>query len=172
MDKKLHYIVVTGIIVKAGKYLITKRNSKEAAFPSLWTVPGGKLRQDDYIKTKKDTSDNWYNVLEKLLEREIGEEVGLKVKNIRYLLSLVYKRSDGIPTLILSFYCDYASGNVKLSEELVEFAWIKKPDLLSYKFVPGLREEIEIVDKVLKKNITSNWKGKYDSDKDKSIRDG
>ena len=40
---KAHYIVVTGILVKAGKYLIVKRAGWEKAFPEKWTVPGGKL---------------------------------------------------------------------------------------------------------------------------------
>lgn len=171
-DEKLHYIVVTGIVIKNGKYLIAQRSKKEAAFPGLWTVPGGKLRSSDYTKSPKDTADSWYNVLEKLLERETEEEVGLKVKNIRYLLSLSYIRSDNLPTVILSFYCDYASGKVKLSEELIDHKWVTQDELKKYKFVPGLREEIELVDKTLKKGKSKTWQGKYDKSTDKSLRDG
>lgn len=170
-DDKLHYIVVTGIVIKDGKYLITRRSLKEAAFPGLWTVPGGKLRKSDYTKSPKDTADHWYNILEKLLLREVEEEVGLKVKNIRYLLSLVYVRSDDIPTAIISLYCDYDSGEVRLSEELIEYAWITANELSKYKFVPGLREEIELVDKVLKEGKQAGWQGKYDKASDKSLRD-
>ena len=64
-----HYIVVTGILVKDGKYLIVKRANWEKAFPGKWTFPGGKLEVLDYALRKKDTSDHWYNVLENLLER-------------------------------------------------------------------------------------------------------
>lgn len=40
-DKNLaHYVVVTGILVKDGKFLITKRADWEKAFPGKWTVPG------------------------------------------------------------------------------------------------------------------------------------
>lgn len=171
-DEKLHYIVVTGIIIKGGKYLIAKRSEKEAAFPGLWTVPGGKLRSSDYTKSPKDTADSWYNVLEELLQREIMEEVGLKVKNIRYLLSLSYIRSDNVPTLILSFYCDYASGKVRLSKDLSEFTWASEDELKNYQFVPGLREEIELIDKTLKHGKQNSWRGKYDHASDKSLRDG
>lgn len=171
-NEKLHYVVVTGIIIKKGKYLIAKRSQKEAAFPGLWTVPGGKLNMGDYTKFQKDTSDGWYNVLERLLQREVKEEVGLKVKNIRYLLSLAYIRSDDIPTVIISFYCDCESGKVCLSSELTEYAWIKVTNLKDYKFVPGLREEIELVDKTLKNGVQESWKGKYDDKGDKSLRDG
>ena len=171
-DEKLHYIVVTGIIIKDRKYLITKRSLKEAAFPGLWTVPGGKLRKSDYALLPKDTVDHWYNVLEKLLEREVEEEVGLKIKNIRYLLSLAYIRSDGIPSIIISLYCDYESGKIKLSDELIDYAWVTVDKLGEYKFVPGLREEIELVDKILKKGEQDMWQGKYDGTLDKSLRDG
>ena len=171
-DEKLHYVVVTGIVIKDEKYLIARRNKKEAAFPGLWTVPGGKLKKSDYINSPKDTGDSWYNVLEKLLEREVEEEAGLKIKNIRYLLSLVYVRSDNIPTLIISLYCDHDSGEVKLSEELIEYAWIIAKELDKYKFVPGLKEEIELVDKIIKEGKQDLWAGKYDKASDKSLRDG
>lgn len=173
MEKdKLNYVVVTGIIIKNGKYLITKRSLKEKAFPGLWTVPGGKLRKSEYIKTPKDTPDHWYNVLEKLLAREVMEEVGLKIKNIRYLLSLSYIRSDDFPTVIISLYCDWAGGKVKLCQDLIDFAWVSAKELKKYEFVPGLREEIEMVDKVLKGKTPKIWSGKYDSPLDKSKRDG
>jgi len=171
-DDKIHNIVATGIVVKDGKYLITKRSEKEAAFPGLWTVPGGKLRASDYINFPKDTPDHWYNVLEKLLEREVEEEVGLKIKNVRYLLSLAYTRSDGIPTVILSFYCDYNSGKVKLSEELTEYAWVSIRELDKYQFVPGLREEIELTDKAIKEGSCLVWEGRHDDASGESLRDG
>ena len=172
MDEKAHYIVVTGIVIKGGKYLLVRRSLEEAAFPGLWTVPGGKLNRSDYENTPKDTSDHWYNVLEKLLQREVQEEVGLKIKNIRYLLSLAYIRSDNIPTLIISLFCDYASGEVKLAKDLIEFAWVDIDEVKNYKLVPGLREEIELVDKALKRGKYQNWQGKYDDASSRSVRDG
>jgi 8-oxo-dGTP pyrophosphatase MutT (NUDIX family) len=171
MDEKAHYIVVTGIVIKDGKYLLAKRSLKEAAFPGLWTVPGGKLNRSDYEKSPKDTSDHWYNVLEKLLQREVQEEVGLKIKNIRYLLSLTYIRSDNIPTLIISLFCDYASGKVKLCQDLIEYAWVDTKELKKYELVPGLREEIELVDKALKEGNYQDWSGKYDDASRQSVRD-
>lgn len=169
---KLHYIVSTVIIIKDGKYLIAKRSEKEKAFPGLWTVPGGKIRASDYTSTPKDTPDHWYNVLERLCQREVEEEVGLKIKNIRYLLSLSYIRSDDFPTIILSFYADCAGGKVKLSEDLTDYAWVKVAELKNYEFVPGLREEIEMVDRVVKGEKSGAWTGKYDNADRKSLRDG
>ena len=50
---KAHYVVVTGIIIKDGKFLITKRAPTEKAFPNEWTVPRGKLELDDYKKNQR-----------------------------------------------------------------------------------------------------------------------
>jgi 8-oxo-dGTP pyrophosphatase MutT (NUDIX family) len=51
IDKNLmHYVVVTGILVNSErKFLIVKRADWEKAFPSRWTVPGGKLEVFDYV---------------------------------------------------------------------------------------------------------------------------
>ena len=121
---KLHYVVATAIIIKDGKFLIAKRAGWEKAMPNEWTVPGGKLEVSDYSKRKKDTKVHWYNVLEDLAEREVKEEVGLKIKNIRYLTSITFIRPDKIPVMIISLYADWASGKVRLSKDLTEFAWV------------------------------------------------
>lgn len=110
--------------------------------------------------------------MEKLLQREVKEEVGLKIKNIRYLLSLAYIRSDNIPTLIISFFCDYDSGEVKLSKDLIEFTWLKIDEIKNYKPVPGLREEIELVDKASKGGNYQTRQGKYDDASRQITRDG
>ena len=49
-SNKIHYVVVTGIIIKDGKFLITKRSPNEKAYPNKWTVPGGRLESDEYTK--------------------------------------------------------------------------------------------------------------------------
>ncbi len=155
---KTHYVVVTGIIIKDGKYLITQRASHEKAFPDQWTVPGGKLESHDYRNRPMDTSSHWYNVLEDLLRREVVEEVGLKIKNIRYLTSLVYIRSDKISTLIISLYADYDSGEIKLCDALTEYAWVTLEEAKNYKLIEGIYEEIEMLDKALKGGKFNEWR--------------
>src|SRR5665213_2353499 len=39
-NKYLHEVVMTAIIIKDGKYLITRRSPNKKRFPSMWTVPG------------------------------------------------------------------------------------------------------------------------------------
>lgn len=170
-DEKSHYIVVTGVVVKDGKYLIAKRSEREKAFPGLWTVPGGKLKKSDYVSRPKDTGDAWYNVLENVLEREVKEETDLNIKNIRYLLSLAYERSDGIPTTVISLYADYDSGEIKLADELTDYKWVSIEELKNYQLISGIREEIEMVDQAIKKGEASNWQGRYNVSGEQSLRD-
>ena len=79
-NQYLHEVVITAIIIKDKKYLVTKRSATKKRFPNMWTVPGGKLESKDYLELPKDTKDYWYNVLERTLRREVKEEVGLDVK--------------------------------------------------------------------------------------------
>ncbi len=172
MDNKLHYVAVTGIIVKDGKYLITKRSDKEKVFPGFWTVPGGRLERGDYINNPKDTGDAWYNVLEKVLERELKEETGIIIKNSCYLLSLAFVRPDNIPVTVNSFFCEYDSGDIKLSDELVDYKWVSVEELDKYPLISGIREEIEMVDKQIKKGRRSSWFGKYNQEGEQSMVEG
>ena len=157
---KAHYLVATAIVLKDGKYLIAKRAPSEKAFPNQWTVPGGKLELNDYKDKPKDAGSFWYDVLESLVKREVLEEAGIKIKNIRYLTSLAYIRSDSIPSLIISLYADYDSGEIKLCPDLTEHAWVTLKEAKNYELIDGIFEELEMLDKVLKGKKEIEWKKK------------
>ena len=160
IDKNLmHYVVVTGILVnKENKFLITKRAEWEKAFPGKWTVPGGKLEVLDYALREKDTSEHWYNVLEDLLKKEIKEEVGLEIKNINYVTSLVYLREDKIPCLIISLYAEPVSENISLCNALTDFRWVSLEEAKQYELIEGIYEELEILDKKPHTGENLEWK--------------
>lgn len=144
----LHEVVITAIIVKGEKYLITKRSLVKKRFPGKWTVPGGKLETKDYINFPKDTEYYWYNVLEKVLRREVKEEVGIEIKNIEYVTSLATIHSDGNPSLVISCLADYVSGKVKLQkEETDDFAWVSLKEAKSYDLIDGIYDELVVADK-------------------------
>jgi len=149
-DTKLHYISLTAIIHKDGKYLITKRSDDEKAFPGLWTVPGGKVEVVDYLNTPKTTKDVWYGALANTLIREVKEEVDLEIANIRFIIDMVFIRPDGIPGVILSFLANYKSGKVNLNKESVDFAWVTAKQANSYNLIEGIYEEILMADKMIR----------------------
>ncbi len=150
MDKGwLHEVVITAIINRGGKYLILQRASSKKRFPSRWTVPGGHLETSDYINEPKDTAEYWYNVLEKALAREVAEEVGLKIKNVRYVTSLATIHPDGAPSLVISCLADYASGKVKLQpEECQTFAWVNLAQAKGYDLIDGIYDELAMAESV------------------------
>jgi 8-oxo-dGTP diphosphatase len=157
----LHEIAITAIIVKDGKYLITKRSEQKKRFPGMWTVPGGKLEVKDYIHLPKDTENYWYNVLEKVLRREVKEEVGLTIQNIEYVTSLATVHGDGNPSLVISCMADYSSGDVILQEdETVEYAWVTLNEAKNYELIDGIYDELVMTDKKIKGN-KSEWKRSY-----------
>ena len=157
MGEELHHIAVTGIVVKDGKYLITRRALNKKNFPGKWTVPGGNLEVKDYIHRRKDTSSHWYNVLEDVLRREIKEEVGLNVKNLGYVTSMTFIRPDHTPTLIISVFAEYGSGEVVLNEESVDFAWVSLEEAKGYDLIEGIYEELVMLDKMLKGEKIEEW---------------
>ncbi len=149
-DRELHRITSTAIIYKNGKYLLLRRSLDKKAFPGKWTVPGGGLEVDDYINTPKTTKDHWYFAIENSLRREIKEESNLEVGKTKYLLDITFIKPDGTPAIILSFYCPYKSGKIKLDEDNIDHAWVTYKEAKKYDMIEGLLEEIEMVDKILK----------------------
>lgn len=149
---ELHGVVVTAIIHKDGKFLITKRSPEKRVWPNRWTVPGGGLETDDYIHTLPTTSSGiWYRALENALRREVKEEVGLEMGKIDYLLDLTFIRPDKVPVLTLSFYAPWKSGETILNSENVDYAWVAYEQIKDYDLIEGIPDEIKLVDEILKK---------------------
>ncbi len=143
----LHEVVITAIVVKDEKYLITRRSPLKKRFGGMWTVPGGKLETSNYINLPKDTEDYWYNVLEQVLRREVKEEVGLAIKNIEYVTSLATIHADGAPSLVISCMADWEGGEVSLQEsETDQFAWVSLEGAKTYDLIGGIYEELEMAE--------------------------
>ena len=158
---KFHFVCATVIIVNSeGKFLIAKRASWEKAFPSKWTVPGGKLEVLDYVLKQKDTSAQWYNVLENLCKREVMEEVGLEIKNIDYVTSLTFIRPDEIPVVVLSYSAELVDENAKISldSSLTDYKWVSLEEAREFDLIDGIYEELEVLDKKLKTGNMDEWK--------------
>lgn len=157
-NKFLHEVAITAIIVKDGKYLITRRSMNKRRFPGMWTVPGGRLEVDDYTNLPKDTKDYWYNVLEQVLRREVKEEVGLEITNIEYVTSLATVHGDGNPSLVISCLADYVSGDVKLQESETDAAeWVTLETAKNFDLLDGIYDELVMAEH--KRNGTkSEWK--------------
>lgn len=157
-------VVITAIIVKDGKYLITRRSLQKPRFPGMWTVPGGHLDPSDFTDMPKETEDYWYNVLEKTLRREVKEEVGVEINNIEYVTSLGTVHEDNLsgqaisPSLVISCLADYVSGEVILQEEETDKCeWVSLEEAKNYKLMDGIYDELVMADNK-RRGIKTEWK--------------
>ncbi len=74
--------------------------------------------------------------LEEAVEREVQEETGLRVKNIRYFASQPWPYPSGV---MVGFTADYAGGQIHMQrEELSDVAWFRRDHL------PTLPEPLSI----------------------------
>ncbi|MBN1645496.1 NUDIX domain-containing protein [Candidatus Woesearchaeota archaeon] len=155
-----HYVAATAIVIKKEdgrfRYLISQRSMSEENFPGLWTVPGGTLEEADHKLVPVNESGQYYNVMDAVVKREVEEEVGLQIDNIRYLLSLAYPKKKG-PALCLSFYADHVDGKVKLNHEMIDYAWITVDNLPKYNIIQGIPEEIVMVEDILNNRPVKSW---------------
>ncbi len=156
-ENELHRIAVTGIVWKeedgVRRYLITQRAAHKKAWPLQWTVPGGGMEMDDYVHDEPSyqnpESPQWYGAVEKTLRREVREETGLEVDDIRYLMDVVFVRHDGVPCLVLSMFCKLAGGTIAYDADTADHAWITVEEVGNYDLIQGIDEEIRAVDAML-----------------------
>ena len=147
---QLHLVVPTCIVVKAGQVLIIKRAAHEKVYPGKWCVPGGKLDRSEYEHTPKTTRDSWYGPIEATLRREVKEETNLEIEKPQLLVDLVFIRPDNIAAVTLSYWAKYKSGEVKISEDFDDFAWVKPKDAAKFDMIDGIPGQILDVEKLLK----------------------
>ncbi len=74
-----------------------------------------------------------------------------------YVTSLVYIRSDKIPSLIISLWAESAEGEVRLCSALTDYRWVSLEEAKNYDLIEGIYEELEILDKKLKTGKTYEW---------------
>lgn len=115
-------LVTAAIIEKDGKYLITQRLQDAKALPNLWEFPGGKVDGNESP--------------ENCLEREILEElvIKIKVKNLFRREEYIYENGPHIN--LIGFYCDYISGKIQ-HIGVQNHQWVFPHKMRSYDFCPA-----------------------------------
>lgn len=118
-----HRVQIARVIIinNEGKILILKRNPSGVYYPGLWDVPGGGI---DGGETLKATAI-----------REAKEECGLDVE-ISGDYFTVFHRTDA-PVDIYGFLGGLTKGNVVLSKEHTEFAWMSKDEWQNFELIPS-----------------------------------
>lgn len=93
--------------------------------------------------------------VEETVRREVMEEVGLKVKNIRYYKSQPWSFSD---TLLLGFYCELdGEDRITLDEEELALAeWFEREDIPEVSSHESLTNEMMMAFKYKKESLKEN----------------
>jgi len=140
MDQKyLYKIVLSAVIFNLqNKVLLVKRNMNEDVLPGYWGIPGGKA------ENRKDTDD----FLVKELQREIKEEVGITIKNIRLLENHLHGSSGKVQ---IGFVCDIDKGEPKVLDEIEEVGWFTLEEAEKMKLTPRTFDRIKLAYSLRKK---------------------
>lgn len=155
IHEELHRIISTGIIWKKDedgtlRYLIAKRAPHKKVWPNKWSVPGGGLKVDDYLREEpayqNEDSPQWYNAIERCLRREIREETGLEIEIIELLHDVAFIQPGGTPAMVFSYFCKYAGSEVTLDEDNSEYLWVTAKEAQEYDLIRGIEHEIMAVD--------------------------
>jgi len=117
--RKPHIHVTAGLIRKNGKWLITKR-PEGGHLEGYWEFPGG----------KQENNEN----LQGCLEREIEEEVGLKVRANQVVLTVFHEYKTKVISLH-ALDCIVLDGEPR-AIECQDFRWVDLGDFQKYKFPP------------------------------------
>lgn len=108
-------ITVVGIIKKGNKILLGRKPKDIGPYPNTWVIPGGGINFGE-------------ETVEDALRREIKEEAGIQIKNIKPLIFMTDNEPDkhGIMTYFthLVYMADYASGIAKAGDDVVRIEWI------------------------------------------------
>lgn len=127
MEKPLG-VAGKALIRKEGRILILERAPESLFDPGCWELPGGKI---DYGEK-----------LVEALRREVKEETGLVIKIGRPFKTWhFYKKPFWVTGITL--LCDYQNGNVCLSPEHSNHAWIMPEDFLLYPVGTAVEEQIK-----------------------------
>lgn len=128
----------TGVLIyNKKKEVLLIKNPK---FLNLWTIPGGKINENERM--------------EEAVKREVKEETGLEIKNIKFISvdnSIDY---DFFPKdkyfVLLNFIAQEDGGKIKKSREVSDYSWFKAKEVIKRKdisptIIPLLKEFIKLI---------------------------
>ncbi len=116
-------------VKKGNKYLMLHRHSNKRIMPNVWMAPGGHREFNEGLFA--------------CARREVMEETGLRIKNIRIRATgCAYLRDLNQEFYFHFLVADYAGGKLTPKTDDGEFVWLTPKQILSQK---NLLAELKIV---------------------------
>jgi 8-oxo-dGTP diphosphatase len=134
--KKTVQLVVLGIIEKDGKYLLTKRAEPDMLeYHDRWQVAGG---GHEFAESPEET-----------LHREMREELGVEVTNVRLLPHIFNRVARAWHGVFLSYLCNLKNEEQKvtLNEEASDWGWYTIEEARKLNNLEGVIEILEAAEK-------------------------
>lgn len=118
MELPVGTIIASGpVIIENNKILLNKEKKEHGS--TVWMIPGGMV-------------ENFDIPLEETCRREVKEELGIDIKIIRPLRTIIQRRPQAEDKLvILVHYLAERIGEIKPGPETIEWAWHDKNNLPS-----------------------------------------
>lgn len=125
---KRNIVVTLECFVKKGNtYLLLHRNPQKRIMPGIWMAPGGHREFNEGVF--------------ECARREVWEETGLKIKNLRIKATgNAYVKDIDQEFFFHMVTADFAGGTLKTNEEDGEFKWLTKKAIMKLdKLLPELK---------------------------------
>ena len=132
-NKYLYKLVLSTVMFNSEKkILLGKRSMDENVLPGYWGLPGGKAEYRESIS----------DFLEVELKREIMEEVGVNIENIKYLESHLNGPSGKVNICFISYIKE---GDIpEALDETEEVGWFSLEEAKELQLTPNTIERIEL----------------------------
>ncbi len=140
MSERMINMTVECFVEKDGKYLLLRRNPNSKILPNIWLAPGG---HQEFCE----------GIIE-ATRREIREETGLEIKNIRVrVVGVSYLKDIDQEFCFRILTADYASGELKGNPDDGDFVWLSPNEMLQ---TENILEELKpIIPLILLDNNTN-----------------
>ena len=116
-------IPAIGVVVfNQGKVLLIKRNKPPKSF--MWSIPGGAQNLGEKLK---DTA-----------AREVNEETGIQIKNIKLIDVVDFIEVDDKDEIkyhysLIDYVAEYESGELQAGDDAIDAKWVDLNELDEYK---------------------------------------
>ncbi len=149
MTKRNIVVTLECFIKKGNKYLMLHRASHKKIMPDVWMAPGGHIEFNEGLF--------------EAAKREVLEETGLKIKNLKVkAVGTAYLKDLDQEIFFHLVTADYASGKIIQNDQDGELKWLTKTQIAK---LPNLLSELHLILPYLfsKRAPVISYKATYES---------